>query len=37
MPQTCYRDDIDAYSLNEVAVNWNAPLFWITAFLDERP
>jgi endoglucanase len=37
MPQTCYRDDIDAYSLNEVAINWNAPLFWITAFLDERP
>jgi endoglucanase len=37
MPQTCYRDDIDAYSLNEVAINWNSPLFWIAAFLDERP
>jgi endoglucanase len=36
-PQTCYRDDIGAYSLNEVAINWNAPLFWIAAFLDERP
>jgi endoglucanase len=35
-PQTCYRDDIQAYSLNEVAINWNAPLFWIAAFLDER-
>ena len=35
-PQTCYRDDIAAYSLNEVAINWNAPLFWIAAFLDER-
>lgn len=34
-PQTCYRDDIDAFSLNEVAINWNAPLFWIVAFLDE--
>lgn len=36
-PQTCYRDDIEAFSLNEVAINWNAPLFWIAAFLDERP
>jgi endoglucanase len=36
-PQTCYLDDIEAYSLNEVAVNWNAPLFWIAAFLDEEP
>src|SRR5690606_19365597 len=25
-PQTCWRDDIRAYSLNEVAINWNAPL-----------
>ncbi|MEJ2299437.1 MAG: glycoside hydrolase family 9 protein, partial [Woeseiaceae bacterium] len=35
-PQTCYRDHVFAYSLNEVAINWNAPLFWIAAFLDER-
>jgi endoglucanase len=34
--QTCYADEIGAYSLNEVAINWNAPLFWIAAFLDER-
>jgi endoglucanase len=34
-PQTCWRDDVRAYSLNEVAINWNAPLVWIAAFLDE--
>jgi endoglucanase len=34
-PQTCWRDDVRAYSLNEVAINWNAPLVWVAAFLDE--
>lgn len=34
-PQTCWRDDIRAFSLNEVAINWNAPLVWIAAYLDE--
>ena len=34
-PQTCWRDDIHAFSLNEVAINWNAPLVWIAAYLDE--
>jgi endoglucanase len=36
-PQTCWRDDIRAYSLNEVAINWNAPLVWVAAYLDEQP
>ena len=22
--------------MNEITINWNAPLVWITAFLDER-
>lgn len=40
--QTCWRDDWRAFTLNEVAINWNAPLAWVTAFLDatagqERP
>lgn len=35
-PQTCWRDDVRAYSLNEVAINWNAPLVWVSAYLDER-
>jgi len=34
-PQTCWRDDIHAYSLNEVAINWNAPLLWVAAWLSE--
>jgi endoglucanase len=34
-PQTCWRDDIRAYSLNEVAINWNAPLVWVATYLDD--
>ena len=33
-PQTCWRDDARAFTFNEVAINWNAPLFWVAAFLD---
>ncbi|RYY29413.1 MAG: glycosyl hydrolase [Sphingomonadales bacterium] len=33
-PQMCWADDIHAYALNEVAVNWNAPLFWVAAWAD---
>jgi endoglucanase len=35
-PQRCYVDHVDAWSVNEVAINWNAPLAWVAAFLDER-
>jgi endoglucanase len=34
-PQTCYVDHIESYSTNEVAINWNAPLAWDAAFLDD--
>jgi endoglucanase len=34
-PQCCWRDDIHAYALNEVAINWNAPLVWVASYLDE--
>jgi len=34
-PQTCWIDHADAFSLNEVAVNWNAPVFWISSFLHD--
>lgn len=34
-PQKCYVDHIEAWSLNEIAINWNAPLAWVAAFLDE--
>jgi endoglucanase len=33
-PQRCWADDVNAYALNEVAINWNAPLFWVAAWLD---
>jgi endoglucanase len=33
--QTCWTDDIGAWSVNEVAVNWNASLLWVATFLDE--
>jgi endoglucanase len=31
----CWKDHIFAYSLNEVAINWNAPLVWVSAYLDD--
>lgn len=34
-PLTCYVDHIEAYAQNEVTVNWNAPLAWVLAYLDE--
>jgi endoglucanase len=34
-PQTCWVDDIRAFALNEVAINWNAPLVWVSAWLAE--
>jgi endoglucanase len=34
--QTCWVDDIGAWTMNEVAINWNAPLVWVAAFLDEK-
>lgn len=35
-PERCYIDNVDAWSVNEVAINWNAPLAWIAAFADEK-
>jgi endoglucanase len=35
-PMKCWADDTRAYALNEVAVNWNAPLVWVSAWLAER-
>jgi len=34
-PETCYVDNTDSYSTNEVAINWNATLAWMAAFLDD--
>jgi len=35
-PQKCFVDNIEAWSANEMAINWNAPLAWVAAFLDEQ-
>lgn len=32
--QSCWTDHYSAWTQNEVTINWNAPLFWIAAFLD---
>jgi len=34
-PAKRYVDLIGSYSTNEVAINWNAPLAWVTAYLDD--
>ena len=35
-PEKCYLDNIEAWSTNEIAINWNAPLAWVAAYLDEK-
>ncbi len=35
-PHKCYIDDINSYSTNEVAINWNAALVWVSAWLAEQ-
>ena len=34
---TCWADDYTAFALNEVAINWNAALFWLASYLDTTP
>jgi endoglucanase len=36
VPQKCFVDHIEAYTVNEITINWNAPLAWVTAWLSER-
>jgi endoglucanase len=33
-PAKSYVDEMGSYSTNEVAINWNAPLAWMAAYLD---
>lgn len=35
-PMKCFVDHIEAWSVNEITINWNAPLAWVTAYLDEK-
>jgi len=34
-PSKRYVDDLQSYTTNEVAINWNAPLVWVATFLDQ--
>lgn len=33
-PQKCFIDHVQAYSVNEIAINWNAALAWSAIWLD---
>ncbi|MBQ9898263.1 MAG: glycoside hydrolase family 9 protein [Ruminococcus sp.] len=35
-PQKCYLDHIEAWSVNECTINWNASLAWLTAFTAQE-
>jgi len=35
-PQRCFVDHIEAWSVNEITINWNAPFAWSAAFLHEH-
>lgn len=34
-PATCWVDNINAYGVNEITINWNAPLAWNLAFYTD--
>lgn len=34
-PQQCYRDEMEAWSVNGCSLSWNASLAWVTNYLDE--
>ncbi len=34
-PQKCFVDHIEAWSVNEITINWNAPLSYVAVFLKE--
>ena len=35
-PQKCYMDHIEAWSVNECTINWNASLAWLSAFTAQE-
>jgi endoglucanase len=34
--QKCFIDHIQSWTTNEIAINWNAPLVWLSGFVDEK-
>jgi endoglucanase len=35
-PQMCYLDDVQSWSTNEVAINWNSALSWVASFVADQ-
>ena len=35
-PAKCYMDHIEAWSVNECTINWNAPLAWLAGFVCDE-
>ncbi|WP_433204430.1 glycoside hydrolase family 9 protein [Dactylosporangium sp. CS-047395] len=35
-PQLCYMDDIQSWSTNELTINWNASLAWVSTFAADQ-
>lgn len=35
-PEKSFMDNIESWSTNEITINWNAPLVWISSYLDEQ-
>jgi endoglucanase len=35
-PQFCYVDDVMAFASNELTINWNSPLAWISSFIADQ-
>jgi endoglucanase len=35
-PQFCYIDEVQSYSTNEVAINWNSTLAWEASFIADQ-
>ncbi|MGN0614051.1 MAG: glycoside hydrolase family 9 protein [Porcipelethomonas sp.] len=34
--ERCYVDSIEAWSVNEVTINWNSPLAWVVSFMQDE-
>jgi endoglucanase len=35
-PQFCYIDDIESWSTNEITINWNSTLSWVSSFMADQ-
>jgi endoglucanase len=35
-PQFCYVDDVMAFASNELTINWNSPLAWVSSFVADQ-